>query len=65
MGANIYSSELGVKICGSELPATSAQMARHLGAKNYDAETCYLGATSSSADPLGPKMSLYLLRGQT
>jgi hypothetical protein len=42
---------------------------RHLGchavgSKICDAETCYLGATSSGADPSGPKMSLHLPRAK-
>jgi len=30
--------------------------ARHLGAKTYGAETCYLGAVGHGADPKGPKI---------
>jgi hypothetical protein len=68
VGAEIHGSKLGDKICGSEVPATSDAMlwvARHLEAKICGAETCYIGATSSGADPLGPKMTLRLLGGQT
>ena len=32
--------------------------ARHLGAKTYGAETCYLGAVGNDADPKGLKISL-------
>ena len=39
-------------------------MVRHLGAKIYDAEMCYLGAMNYGADPKGPKMSLCHIRSQ-
>jgi hypothetical protein len=66
LGATDLGSELGAKICGSEVPATSSPciyaatlyVSNYLGAKICDAEMCNLGATSSDADPLGPNMSL-------
>jgi len=37
--------------------------ARHLGAKTYCAETCYLGAVGHGADPQGLKINLRRLEG--
>jgi hypothetical protein len=54
LDAKICGSNLGSKIRGSEVSATSApprMSARHLSAKICGTETCYLGAMDSSADP--------------
>jgi hypothetical protein len=55
LDARIHDSEVGAKICGSEVPTTSDAMlwvARHLGAKICGVETCYIGATSYGCNTL-------------
>ena len=52
------SAELGATGYGAEVAATSTPhqlSGKYLDAMTHGAETCYLGATSYGADPLGPK----------
>ena len=57
LSAAAAGAELGATGYGAEVAATSTPhqlSGKYLDAMTHGAETCYLGATSYGADPLGP-----------
>jgi hypothetical protein len=68
VGTKICGSNLGARICGTDIPTTLAPLdallflARHLGAKTYGTETCYLSAVGHNINPRVLR-SVYIAQG--